>query len=621
MNSVFRLLTILARQISTAQPIAQIARTAVLAFLVAWTVTGCNRPTSSQTVEPDKDAETSAPRESSRTAAESMMGAQGEREVLERPWTKGPSGKASFTDVTATTNIDFVHTDGGGEHQHISQTVTSGLALFDYDNDGLIDVYFLNGCEVPDTPLGYRPRNTLYRNNGDWSFTDVSTIAGVDDDGYGLGVAVADYDNDGDQDLYVNNFGSNVFYQNQGDGTFRNISKSSGTDNKALGAGVSWLDIEADGDLDLYVANYVDYSYANYKSRRVGHYEYAAAPGDYNAMPDALYRNNGDGTYSDISESSGVSSVASASMGTVAFDYDNDRDMDVFIACDSSANVLMQNDGTGHFSDAGVLSGFAHDLTGGDNGSMGVDAGDYNNDGRIDVFVTNYQGEMSVLYANVGGGFFSDMSRQGRIGAKSYPHVKWGATLADFDNDGDNDLFMVCGHFIEHIRDLDNRTDVKAPNFYLENVGHGTFVDRSEMCGNGLAVIESSRGAAFDDLDNDGDLDVVILNANGKPTLLRNDLVGDNTSLEIQLIGTTSNRNGVGAIVRLVSDQSEQVAAVVAGRGYQSHYGSTVHFGVPPDAKIQGIEVQWLGGQTQSALPPTDGENRLRILQKQTRVD
>ena len=513
-----------------------------------------------------------------------------------------------FVDVTETSGIDFLHTNGASGRHYIVETVVAGLATFDYDGDGWIDIYLLNGAALPGATVLDRPRNALYRNNGDWTFTDVTDRAGVGDEGYGLGVVAADYDSDGDQDLFINNFGPNVFYENNGDGTFRVLPESAGLDpGNAVGAGASFLDIDADGDLDLYAANYVDFTFENHVTRRVGIYEFPTAPGSYKPEPDVLWRNNGDGTFLDISETSGIQSAVTRSMGVVSGDFDADRDPDVYVCGDNSPNLLFQNDGSGQFQEVGLIAGVAHDLAGNNNGSMGVDCGDYNNDGLLDLFVTNYQGELAVLYRNVGGGFFDDVSRATGVGASTYPHVKWGTTLADFDHDGDRDIFIACGHFLANIRKLDDRTDVRVPNALLQNQGDGTFVDVSRQSGSGLAIVESSKGAAFDDLDNDGDLDAVVLNVNAQPSILRNESTHSAASLQIRLRGTRANRDGVGAQVTVRAGELVQTAEVHSGRGYQSHYGTQLHFGLGTAATADRIEVRWPGGAEDVIEPVPNG--------------
>lgn len=506
-------------------------------------------------------------------------------------------GTFNLNDVTASSQIAFRHTDGGSGRRYIVETVASGLALLDYDGDGFVDIYFLNGAPLPGTQVHEIPRNALYRNNGNWTFTDVTNTAGVGDEGYGLGVAAGDFDDDGDADLYVNNFGPNVLYANNGDGTFSVVTEQAGVGGgERFGAGASFLDIEGDGDLDLYVANYVDFTFQGHKTKKIGDYEFPAGPTDYAPQPDLLFRNEGDGQFTDVSESNGISRCAAPGMGLVCADFDDDGDSDIFVCSDNAPNLLFQNDGHGKFQEVGLSSGVAHDLNGNNNGNMGVDCGDYDNDGNLDLFVTNYQAELAVLYRNLGDGFFADVTRATGVGASSFPHVKWGTTLADFDNDGDRDVFIACGHFMDNIRYIDDRTDVRVPNFLVANQGYGKFLDVSRQSGSGLGIVESSRGAGFDDLDNDGDLDVVVLNVNSGPSIIRNDTHPAGPSVEIVLRGTKTNRDGVGARVKVIAQDRMYVAEVLSGRGYQSHYGSRLHFGLGSADKVSRIEIRWLGG-------------------------
>jgi len=507
-----------------------------------------------------------------------------------------PPGKPEFVDVTADTGIEFIHTDGGGGKKYIVQTVVAGLATFDYNNDGWVDIYFLNSSPNPGSTFEVSPRNALYKNNGDWTFTDVTQESGVGDTGYGLGVVTGDYDNDGDQDLYVNNFGPNHMYQNNGDGTFTDVTTRSGTECDLVGSGAAFLDIENDGDLDLYVANYVDFSYETNIVDKIGDVEFSTGPKSYPPVADVLFRNNGDGTFTDISKASGIASVAGPGMGLVVCDYDDDGDSDIFVCCDYAANQLFRNDGQGHFEEVALISGTAYDNVGNTSGSMGVDVGDYNLDGKLDFYMTTFSGELSTLYENLGGGLFQVMSGPSGASASTSPHVKWGTTFADFDHDTDDDLFVANGHFWANARNVDDRTAVKVPNAYLENNGKGLYTDVSNQSGTGMAVMESSKGAAFDDLDNDGDLDVVILNANAKPTILRNELKTARPSVQISLVGTDSNRDGVGARITLETNTTTQQAEVRRGRGYQSSYGDRTHFGLGDNLTIHIIEISWPSG-------------------------
>ncbi len=500
-------------------------------------------------------------------------------------------------DVTSKTGITFKHTDGGSGKRYIVETVSAGLALFDYDGDDDVDIYFLNGAPLRGTKVDAAPKNALYRNDGDFHFTDVTDQAGVGDTGYGLGVAVGDYDNDGDADLYLNNYGPNLLYRNDGDGTFTDVTAKAGVANgHQVGAGACWLDMDHDGDLDLYVANYVKFSYDPPLVRTAGGFPVYGGPKDYPPTPDTLYRNNGDGTFTDVSEASGVAKHLGTGMGTVCADYDNDGDTDIFVANDVGANFLFQNDGTGKFEEVGMISGFAYDFSGIAQGSMGLDCGDYDNDGLLDFHLTTYQHEFSTLYKNLGEGFLEDVTRLTGAGVGSRPYVTWGTGFVDFDNDGDRDLLMACGHVQDNVEQYDDTSTYETRNILLVNTGDGKFVNLSARSGDGLAVKLCSRGAAFDDLDNDGDVDVVILNSRKEPTILRNESPPDNHWILVRLRGTKTNADGVGARVKVVADDLTQIAEVHAGRGYQSHYGTRLHFGLGQRDRVERIEVRWIGG-------------------------
>lgn len=505
-----------------------------------------------------------------------------------------------LTDVTSETGIAFRHTAGGSGNRYIVESVVAGLALFDFDGDGWIDIYFLNGSPLRGTRVQTTPRNALYRNNGDWTFTDVTEATGTGDPGYGLGVVIADWDNDGYPDMYLNNFGPNVLLHNNGDGTFSDVTVEAGIPRtEKVGAGACFLDMDADGDLDLYSANYVDFNFDNHIVRMIGSHQFHPGPKDYRPVPDELYENQGDGTFRDISTISGVTSVAGTGMGTVCLDYDEDGDTDIFVCNDAAPNFLFRNDGHGRFADVALVTGVAYDLQGKENSSMGADCGDYDNDGHLDLFMTDYSDESPVLYRNLGIGFFEDATNAARTGGAAFPHVNWGTGFVDFDNDGDRDLFIACGHFMDNIRYIDDRTSCEVPNILLMNTGHGRFVNVSDRCGDGLAVVASSRSAGFDDLDNDGDVDVVVLNSGDRPTILRNDTTTQRNWAEIDLIGVTANRGAVGARVSLSAEGRTQVAEVHSGRGYQSHFGSRLHFGLGAAKQVDRIKIQWPGGSSE----------------------
>ena len=500
-------------------------------------------------------------------------------------------------EVTGETGISFRHTDGSSGRRYVFEPMSAGLALFDYNGDGRIDVYFLNGAPLPGARADVPPTNALWRNEGNWRFTDVTREAGVGDTGFGLGVTVGDYDNDGDGDLYLNNFGPNVLYRNNGDGTFTDVTGEAGVANGNLvGAGTCFLDVDADGDLDLYVANYLEFDFDMDVDRTVDGMASYPSPRDYVPVPDTLYLNHGDGTFADVSLERGVGTCAGTGMGMVAADYDNDGDTDVFVLNDVAENFFFVNDGTGHFEESAMVVGAAYNVFGDENASMGVDCGDYDNDGLLDFIMTSYQAQSPVLYRNMGDGLLEDVTSLAGAGAGTYPYVNWGTGLVDFDNDGDRDVFIANGHTEDNIDRRDRSTAYRVRNVLLMNTGDGKFVDVSDRAGDGLLPVHASRGAAFDDLDNDGDVDAVILNSREKPTILRNDSPHQNHWIQIRLRGVRSNRDGVGARVTVTAGDLVQIDEVHSGRGYQSHWGTRLHFGLGGRDRVDRIEIRWLGG-------------------------
>ena len=349
-----------------------------------------------------------------------------------------PQSPIQLRDITHETGITFVHTDGSSGQRYIVETVASGLAVFDYDNDGDVDIYFLNGAKLgknPDvggaTPL---PRNSLWRNDGNWKFTDVTERSGLGDTSYSVGVATADYDNDGDQDVYISNFGPNKLYRNNGDGTFADVTKNAGVEDgdKKIGAGVTFLDVDHDGDLDLFAAHYVDFTYENHRGVRFNGHPAYAGPLDYRPTPFSLFRNNGDGTFADASAESGVGNYKGAGMGVICFDAELDGDTDIFVANDKTGNSLLLNDGKGNFKENAGLAGLAYDMAGRAQGSMGIECADVDNDGLLDLFVTTYQQELATLFRNAGKGMFDDVTAQTRAGEGTLRYVKWGVGSGGF---------------------------------------------------------------------------------------------------------------------------------------------------------------------------------------------
>ena len=524
-----------------------------------------------------------------------------------------PQSPIQLRDVTRETGITFTHTDGSSGHRYIVETVASGLAVFDYDNDGDVDIYFLNGAPLRGAQNGAiktsRPANSLWRNEGNWKFTDVTARSGLDDTNFSLGVATADYDNDGDQDVYVSNFGPNKLYRNNGDGMFTDVTKKAGVEDgdRKIGAGVAFLDIDRDGDLDLFAAHYVDFTYENHRAVRFNGHPAYAGPLDYRPTLFSLFRNNGDGTFADVSVESGVGKFKGAGMGVVCFDVEPDGDTDIFVGNDKTGNSLLLNDGKGKFQENAGLAGVAYDMAGRAQGSMGVECADVDNDGLLDLFITTYQQEPATLFRNTGKGLFDDITAQARAGDGTLRYVKWGVGVVDFDDDGFRDIFIACGHLHDNVHLFDNTTLYESPSIVLRNGGVSSaspkFLNVSDKSGDGPLIKRSARGAAFDDLDNDGDIDVVVLNSRRAPTIMRNESARGNW-LGVRLVGTRASRDGIGARVKVFAGDLTLVDEVHSGRGYQSDYGRRLHFGLGKRDKIERVEVHWPGGRTNVVAAP-----------------
>ena len=375
--------------------------------------------------------------------------------------------------------------------------------------------------------------------------------------------------------------------------------EAGGGDGNKVGAGVCFLDADGDGQLDLYVANYVRFSYENHVSRQVRGVPWYSGARDYDPWPDTLFRNRGDGTFADVSKESGVDTVAGPSMGMVCLDYDNDGDTDVYVGNDAvGGNFLFRNDGTGKFAEIGLAAGAAFNMYGAEVGSMATECGDYDNNGWLDIFVTDFQTDLPVLFRNLGHGSFEDATLRTGAGDGSRQYVTWGTGFVDFDNDGNRDLFIACGHLQDNVELVDSTTAYQCRNVLLRNIG-GKFVNVSDRCGIGSLPRHSARGAAFDDLDNDGDVDVVILNSRERPSILRNmyrELGGPNHWLQLRLQGVKTNRDGVGARVKVVAGDLVLFDEIHSGRSYQSHFGSRLHFGLGNRGRVDRIEVRWIGG-------------------------
>lgn len=520
----------------------------------------------------------------------------------------------NLVDVTAASGINFVHTSGAGGEAYIVEGMASGMATFDYDNDGFIDIYFLTGGQLRGTPADRSFENRLYRNNGNWTFTDVTREAGVGHTGHAMGVTVGDYNGDGYEDIYICNFGPNVLYRNNGDRTFTDVTAEAGVGlGEHVGAGACFFDSDGDDDLDLYVANYVDFRYENHEPIMIRGKKYQPGPVVFKSVPDVMFRNDGNGKFTDVSIEAGISNTPAPSMGAIATDFDDDGDIDIYVAVDTEANLMWANDGHGKFEEVALVSGLACDFNGRKNSSMGVDCADYDNDGLLDYVVTSYQSEIPAMYHNLGGSLFEDAGSAAKLPSQLFADVEWGCVFGDFDNDADQDLFIACGHF-DRIQDIDDRSSKKLRNYLLANDGKGHFSNVTAKAGSGLIPIESSRGACAEDFDNDGDLDLVVLNADALPTLIRNETPGSGAWIEIDLQQPGSgNPHAVGALVSVKTGSLTQKKEVYAGRGYQSHFGTRQHFGFGPEIKKCTVEIRWPGGPKEEFECPTGQIVKLQL--------
>lgn len=498
-----------------------------------------------------------------------------------------------FTDVTKESGIDFLHYDGRNEQHYFVETIGSGCAFIDFDNDGYLDIYLVNATDLPRSHSQISPRNTLYQNDRNGGFIDVTNQAGVGDLGYGTGITSADYNNDGFGDIYITNFGTNVLYKNNKDGTFTDVTKFAKVESPTWSAGASFGDYNGDGFVDLYVTSYCDFKLTDHKNCQEQGIVVYCGPEEFNGIPDTLYQNNGDGTFTDVTKSAGIFNPEGKGMMAVWSDYDDDGNLDLFVANDGTENFLYRNNGDGTFTDIAWIAGVENDDQGNPQGSMGIDFADYNNDGMFDLIITNFQRQLNMLYRNDGDGLFSDTTFTAGLGY-TLPYVSWGIGFFDFDNDSFRDLFIANGHIQDHIELYDSSTTYLQPNHLLINNKGSNFMNVSDQLH--LGGLKASRGAAFGDFDNDGDIDILINNAHDRPNLLRNDLSPDYHWISIKTIGTESNRDGIGCRIKVFGEKFFSTADVRSGASYMSQNDFRVHFGLGQVEKINQIEVHWPSG-------------------------
>jgi len=517
------------------------------------------------------------------------------------PRQSGRPFNARFVDVAAASGLTAPTIYGGVDHkEYIIEANGCGCAFFDYDNDGWIDIFLLSGTRLGGAPAG--AGNRLYRNNRDGTFTDVTREAGLEAVGWANGVCVGDYNNDGYEDLFCTYFGQNRLYRNMGNGTFRDVTQEAGLLDTEVrwGSGCTWVDYNRDGHLDLFVSNYLVFDFnhvphpgsgvnCNWKGIPVN-----CGPRGLPFGRHSLYRNNGDGTFTDVSKESGIGQQwASYGMTVVAADFNEDGWPDIYVASDSTPSLLFMNQHDGTFKEEGVQRGVALSADGGEEAGMGVGIGDYDLDGHLDIFKTHFAEDTDVLYHNDGTGNFDDRTLRSKLGVE-VRFVSWGTGVVDLDNDGWPDIFFVTGSVYPEVEKSLPQCPNKSPRILFRNLGNGTFEELPDA-GPGVTTPHCSRGCAFGDFDNDGDLDILILNMNEPPSLLRNDLSGHHHWLKIKLAGVKSNRSAIGARVLVRYGGRVQAQEVLSQSSYYSCNDTRLHFGLG-ESTLADIEIHWPSG-------------------------
>jgi hypothetical protein len=519
-----------------------------------------------------------------------------------------------LVDVAADAGITLLNVHGDASKDYIVDTNGNGAAFFDYNNDDNLDILLVNGSTRDRLPNGGDPMVALYRNDGKGRFTDVTARSGMSARGWGMGTCVADVDNDGFEDVYVTAFGPNVLYHNNGNGTFSDVTRRAGVGDAHWSTGCAFGDYDHDGFVDLFVANYVAFDQQKIAKRGASpNCRYMGAdvfcgPIGLPPVSNVLYRNNGDGTFTDVSQAAGIKDKGSYSFGVLFSDLDEDGWPDIFVANDSVASTFFHNNHDGTFTERGLASGLALSGDGRAQAGMGVDAGDYDGDGHLDLIVTHFSEDYHTLYENNGRGLFTDASYRSGIAVPPLRYMGWGVGFVDIDNDGLLDIFVANGHVYPEIDRFGGGTKFLQRKQLFLNLGNKRFKEIGAESGGGLAIEKSSRGAAFGDYDNDGDVDVLVVNMNDRPTLLRNDTSSGNHWIAIRTIGNAkagtvskSNRDGIGARIRLTAGGRTQTAEVRSGGSYLSQNDARVHFGLGSAVRVDRVEITWPSGHVDTA--------------------
>jgi hypothetical protein len=539
------------------------------------------------------------------------------------PEAQSPPLGFSFTNIAREAGLDARTVYGGQEtNTYLIETTGTGALAFDYDDDGWVDIFLVNGSVLDGFPMGGAPTNHLYRNKGNGTFEDVTERAGLAQSGWGQAACAGDYDNDGREDLFVTYWGQNHLYRNAG-GKFEDVTARAGLTHTRTrwSSGCAFLDVDRDGRLDLFAANYIDLDLKATPLPSSGLCRYkglpvACGPPGLPGGKNILYRNKGDGTFVDVSEPSGITKAKGTyALGVATIDFDNDGWIDIYVANDSNPSALYRNNRDGTFTDVGVSAGCAYSQDGKAQAGMGIAIGDYDRNGTLDIFKTNFAGDTSTLYSNTGKGLCDDKTFTSGIGVNTR-WLGWGVSFLDLDGDGWLDLFLVNGHVYPEVERVKTESGYRQRKVVYRNLTNGRFADVSEQLGPPVTTPKASRGAAFADFDNDGDVDVVVNNVNDLPDLFRLDRTSSAHWVSLKLSGTQSNRSAIGALVRIVTSNGEQRQEVRGGGSYYSQNDLRLHFGIGEARTIDRVMVRWPNGLEESwtALPA----DRLHTLKEGT---
>jgi hypothetical protein len=505
-----------------------------------------------------------------------------------------------FENIAPRAGLDFIHVNGSTPERHLAEIMSGGGLFFDYDDDGWVDVFLVDGGSLTDRAVASRARHRLYRNRRDGTFEDVTSASGITHSQYGMGACAADYDNDGWTDLHVTTVGSNALYRNNGGKAFTDVTRTAAVGAAGFSASCAFADVDRDGDVDLFVTSYVDARVDNnlFCGDTTKKLRIYCHPLNFDPLPDVLYRNNGDGTFTDITREAGMT-LRGNGLGAVFGDYDDDGWIDLFVANDTTPNFLYRNRQGRGFEEVALVSGVSVASDGKPRAGMGTDFGDYDGDGRLDLFVTNHELETHTLFRNLGDGLFEETTSRSGVGVPTLPYVGFGTLFFDYDNDGDLDLAIVNGHVMNSPGHFRPGATEAQRNLLFRNDGKGRFTEVGRSAGPGFALERISRALAAGDIDNDGDLDLLVTNNGGAVDLLRNDGGSANGALLVQLEGTAGNRDAIGARVRLTAGGVTRVREVKAGSSYLAQHDLRVHFGLGPAATVTRLEIRWPGGATE----------------------